>query len=103
MAETVCKTCGLPIELCVCSTIGTSGPQNIKIFTEKRKWGKVVTIVSGLDEKSVDMPKLAKKLKSKLATGGTAKEGRIELQGDHSLRAKDILVDSGFEESIIEV
>lgn len=49
----------------------------------KGRGGKGVTIVSDLplDEQGLD--ELATKLKSRLGTGGTAKDGRIEIQGDH--------------------
>lgn len=46
---------------------------------------------------------IASKLKKKLACGGTYKEGRIELQGDHIRRIKDLLVELGFPESKINV
>ena len=62
----VCKTCGLPEELCACSDIAKEIQTSIKVFVEKRKWGKNVTCVDGLDEKEIDLPKLAKKLKSKI-------------------------------------
>ena len=44
-----------------------------------------------------------KKLKSKLACGGTYKHDEIELQGDHRQRAKEILVKEGFPAEIIEI
>ncbi len=46
---------------------------------------------------------LAKKLKKGLACGGTYKKGRIELQGDHMRRIKDLLVQEGFPESKIKI
>ncbi len=49
------------------------------------------------------MNDLAKKLKGELACGGTVKDGRIELQGDHRNRVKDILIKSGYSEDLIEV
>ena len=63
----------------------------VKIRIEKRKFGKEVTIIEGLDE-TQDLRKIASMLKSKLATGGTAKNGRIELQGDHRHKVKNILI-----------
>ncbi len=80
----------------------TKEEQVIKIRLEKRKFGKEVTIIEGVDEKEFNLKKLASQLKSRLATGGTAKNGRIELQGDHRHRVKEILVELGFpEENII--
>lgn len=49
------------------------------------------------------MRELIKKLKSRLACGGTAKEGRIELQGDHKNRVKEILIESGFTPEMIDI
>ena len=99
----VCKTCGLPDELCACSDIAKEIQTSIKLFVEKRKWGKSVTCVEGLNEKEIDLPRLAKKLKSKIATGGTAKDGKIELQGNHLYAVKDILIKEGFSEEQIDV
>ena len=88
------KICGgLPPELCEQLI---KEQQVIKIRLERRKFGKEVTIIEGLDEKEVNLKKLASQLKSRLATGGTAKNGKIELQGDHRAALKEILVELGF-------
>ena len=100
--EESCKVCGLPKDLCVCEEIAKE-EQVIRIFLEKRKWGKNYTLVVCIDPTEVDLGALAKKLKSKLACGGTAKEGRIELQGDHRFKIKDMMVKFGFPRSNIEV
>ncbi|MCK4845693.1 MAG: translation initiation factor [Candidatus Heimdallarchaeota archaeon] len=100
--EESCQVCGLPKDLCVCEEIAKE-EQVIRIFLEKRKWGKNYTLVVGIDPTEVDLGALAKKLKSKLACGGTAKEGRIELQGDHRFKIKDMMVKFGFPGSNIEV
>ncbi len=98
----ICTRCGLPQELCVCETIAKES-QKIVISIVKKKFNKISTIVEGIDEKEINLKDLAKRLKSKFACGGTAKEGRIELQGDHKQKVKEILVQSGFAPETIEV
>ena len=69
--------------------------QSVKVHVEKRRYGKLVTVINGLG-KSVDISDIAKQLKTKCATGGTSKGGLIELQGDHTKKVKDVLADMGF-------
>ena len=98
----ICPTCGLPKELCVCESIAKE-TQKVEVTLEKRKFGKVYTVITGIDEKEIDMKQLIKKLKSKFACGGTAKEGKVELQGDHKSRVKEMLVEAGFAPETIVV
>ena len=91
----ICSTCGLPQELCVCEIIAKED-QLIEVTIEKKKFGKKYTIVSGINSKEIDVDTLLKNLKSKFACGGTIKEGRIELQGDHMQKIKNELVKLGF-------
>ena len=98
----VCNKCGLPKELCVCENI-TKEQQNIRIYTEEKRYRKKMTIIEGIDESSIDIKALSKKLKSKLACGGTYKNNRIELQGDHKTRVLELLQKEGFNESNIEI
>jgi translation initiation factor 1 len=98
----VCPKCGLQKALCICETIAKES-QKIVVKIEKKKFGKVYTVISGIDVKEIDIKDVAKKLKVKLACGGTAKEGNIELQGDHRRRAKEILIEVGFMPETIEV
>jgi len=97
----VCPTCGLPLDLCVCKAMAKEEAK-IRIYTTRRRYGKTVTVIDGI-EKKVNPKELAKKLKSKLACGGTYKKGKIELQGNHKEKAKKILLESGFTEDQIEV
>jgi len=98
----ICPKCGLPKELCVCETIAKES-QIIKVYVIKKKFGKKYTVIEGIDSKEIDMKDLTKKLKTKFACGGTAKEGRIELQGDHKQRVKENLVQMGFSQETIDV
>ena len=101
MGET-CKTCGLPTELCACSDIAREEQTSIRVYIERRKWGREVTVIAGLS-KDIDLKPLTKRLKKKLATGGTTKDGRIELQGNFIRTVAPILVDEGFPETSIEL
>ena len=98
----VCPKCGLPKALCICETIAKES-QKIVIKTENKKFGKIYTIITGIDGKEIDIKDVTKRLKTKLACGGTAKEGKIELQGDHKRKTKEILIGIGFASDTIEV
>lgn len=97
-----CPTCGLPKDLCVCSTIAKEG-QKIVVKAVKRKFNSLTTVVEGIDTKGVDIKVLLKQLKERLACGGTFKGNVIELMGDHRKRVKDALVAAGFAAESIEV
>ncbi|WP_237705147.1 stress response translation initiation inhibitor YciH [Thermococcus zilligii] len=77
--------------------------QRIRVYVEKARYGKLKTIIEGIDEKEFDLNDIAKNLKAKLACGGTVKNGKIELQGDHRERVKKLLAELGFSEELIEV
>jgi len=89
------------MDLCVCQTIAQEEAR-ITVSVERRKWGRLTTIIEGFD-KNTDLGQIATKLKSKLACGGAAKHGHIELQGDHRGVIKDILNGLGFPDSAIVV
>ena len=97
----ICHKCGLPKDLCVCESIAKE-TQAIEIKKVKRKFGKMSTIIQGIDEKEINIKDLAKKLKSKFACGGTVKNGIIELQGDHIQEAKQELIKLGFKSETIK-
>jgi len=97
----VCNQCGLPQDLCVCEAIARE-QQKIIIQVEKRKFGKKYTIINGIG-KEANIDEVLKALKNKLACGGTAKHGNLELQGDHKQRAKDVLLSLGFPEEAMEI
>ena len=90
----MCDTCGLPKEICVCQEIARE-QQEIQIYTVARRYGKMVTIVEGLTT-DIDVQGLCSELKGACACGGTAKNGAIELQGDHKQKVKQVLERMGF-------
>ncbi|MFH1133151.1 MAG: translation initiation factor [Nanoarchaeota archaeon] len=97
----ICSTCGLPKELCVCETIAKE-TQKIMVYTEAKKFKRIYTVIDGIDQKEIGLRDLTKKLKAKFACGGTIKNGRIELQGDHKRDVKELLVSMGFAPETIE-
>ena len=95
----ICPKCGLPKEICVCEEIARE-LQNITIAVDRRRYGKMMTVVDGLDPHDLDLDSLISNLKSICACGGTIKDGKIELQGDHRSKVKEALEKLGF---IVEV
>lgn len=95
----ICPKCGLPKQACVCEQIIKSS-QKIKVTTDRKRYGKIVTVVSGF-ESGIDVKSLAKALKNELACGGTYKDNVIELQGNHLKKMKELLIKHGFDEDSI--
>ncbi len=89
----MCPNCGKPVDKCVCrrqkSISKSDGAVRIGRETKGRK-GKGVTVITGVPLKNSDeLKKFAKQLKQKFGTGGTVKDGVIEIQGD----LRDVLVE----------
>ena len=68
----ICPKCGLPKEICVCDVLNKETNRKIKVYTERKKFKKYMTVVSGLSGEEMD--KTAKELKRLLACGGTSKK-----------------------------
>jgi translation initiation factor 1 len=85
----MCPDCRKPIAQCVCSraaaaSTSTSTDGVVRVSREtKGRGGKAVTIVRGLGPDPASLLKLAQQLKAACGSGGTVKEGAIEVQGDH--------------------
>ncbi len=91
----ICPKCGLPKEICVCEDIARE-QQRISIVVDKRRYGKMMTIVDGINPHELDIDTLISNLKTICACGGTIKDGKIELQGDHRIKVKESLEKMGF-------
>ena len=63
---------------------------------KKGRKGKAVTVVDGLPPHPDFWQKLLKKLKARCGSGGTLKDGVMELQGDQREPARAFLEDQGF-------
>jgi translation initiation factor 1 len=96
----ICPKCGLPKEICVCEDIARE-QQRINIAVDKRRYGKMMTIVDGINPHELDIDTLISNLKTICACGGTIKDGKIELQGDHRIKVKESLEKMGFMVDVI--
>jgi translation initiation factor 1 len=97
-----CERCGLLESECSCPPPAVEPvrippeKQTARLRVEKRPKGKVVTVVANLDPSGNDLDALAATLKGRCGTGGTVKDGRIELQGDHVASAEGALTALGY-------
>ena len=62
--------------------------------------GKVVSVVKNLILTEDDLKSLAKKLRQECGTGGTVKDGLIEIQGEHRQRMAEVLTKLGYKVKI---
>jgi len=77
-----------------------SGGKGVRLRLETRPGGRVVTLVLGLVGGEADLAALAKLLKSACGTGGTVRDGVVELQGDHRAAAQAALAGQGLKARI---
>ena len=76
--------------------------QRIRIYLDRKKRkGKGVTIISGLQAKPQFVEDLTREFKKKCGVGGSFKEGLIIIQGDHRERLKDLMIGKGFRDTKI--
>jgi translation initiation factor 1 len=95
-----CETCGELEAECTCPP--PEAPriplekQTARLSVEKRKKGKVVTIVQGLSGAGNDLAALLAELKNLCGAGGTLKEDILEIQGQHLDRVRSHLANLGY-------
>jgi translation initiation factor 1 len=94
----MCPTCRQPQEACTCkAALVPKGDGNVKVSREtKGRGGKAVTVVKGLPLDAEALATLGKRLRTACGSGGTAKDGVLEVQGDHAERVVAWLVAEGF-------
>ena len=93
----MCPACRRPIAACVCGVkAAPAGDGIVRVSREtKGRAGKGVTLVKGLALEDAALAHLAKQLKAACGSGGTAKDGVIEVQGDHCDRVIELLQQRG--------
>ncbi|MFH1257366.1 MAG: stress response translation initiation inhibitor YciH [Candidatus Micrarchaeota archaeon] len=97
----ICPKCGLPLDIHACDSLSKESVAQIRVYTTKSRYQKLVTVVEGL--KGEELDKATKELKHKLACGGTHKDGLIVLQGNHKEKTVDYLVKLGYPKEIIKL
>lgn len=93
----MCPGCRQPVAACRCG--GPAAPQGdgvLRVSREtKGRGGKAVTVVRGALLEAADLAALGKQLRSLCGSGGTVKDGVIEVQGDHLERVIEALKAQG--------
>jgi len=88
-----CPGCGHPVKQCCCSKQKSQQPGDgvvrVSRQTKGRK-GSGVCLITGIPLGETELKRLAKQLKKKCGSGGTVKNGVVEIQGDH----RDVLVNA---------
>ena len=82
----ICPQCSHPMASCQCKAAAARpvGDGNVRVSREtKGRAGKGVTLVKGLGLEGDALTTLAKALKATCGSGGTVKDGVVEVQGDH--------------------
>ncbi len=100
-AGRMCPACRQPVAACTCAATAAAqrpaGDGIARVTREKQgRGGKLVTVVRGLPVDETTLAELGKRLRTACGAGGTAKEGRLELQGDHAERVTAWLQDAGY-------
>jgi len=95
----MCPVCRHPVASCRCSATPARAPTDgiVRVSSEtKGRAGKGVTLVKGLALDPLALAALGKQLKAACGSGGTVKDGVIEVQGDHCERVVEMLKSQGF-------
>jgi len=93
-----CPGCGHPHKQCCCSKNSRQQADTVVRVSRQTKGrkGSGVCLITGLPLGEAELKKLAKELKKKCGSGGTVKNGVIEIQGDHREILVDALIKLGF-------
>jgi translation initiation factor 1 len=94
----MCPACRRPIAQCTCRQAKVPESDGIvRVLREtKGRGGKAVTVVRSVPVDAAALVKLGQDLKAACGTGGTVKDGAIEVQGDHVDKVMELLQQRGF-------
>ncbi len=95
----MCPACRQPVAACRCGQTppAPKGDGTVRVSREsKGRGGKTVTLVRGLVLADDELAALGKRLRSACGSGGTVKDGVLEVQGDHIERVMELLKAQGF-------
>ena len=94
----MCPDCRNALTQCTCkSNAAPVGDGNVRVMLQtKGRGGKAVTLVNGLALDADALNALGKQLRSACGSGGTVKDGVLEVQGDHCERIVAELQSRGF-------
>lgn len=99
---TSCPICGLPYNQCRCDQSATGDPMKkgdgiVRVMRDrKQRCGKTVTVITGVPATEATLATLAQQLKKLCGSGGTVKDGTIEIQGDHCAKVQAKLTAMGY-------
>ena len=97
-----CEWCDKPEGECTCPPVAPQSKlvppekQTVKLSVEKRKKGKLMTVVRGLSSDANDLPALLTRLKNSCGAGGTLDNDELEIQGDQLNKVRTLLSDLGY-------
>src|SRR5689334_5097543 len=98
-----CPTCGRSYKQCTCDQLTAAGSSTkksdgiVRIMRDRKgRGGKTVTVVTGLSGSEAALGALAQQLKKLCGSGGTLKDGNIEIQGDHCDKVQAKLIELGY-------
>ncbi len=95
-----CARCGELESVCVCPPAPRprtpAADQTARLSVEKRRKGKIVTVIAGLASEPEPLSELLTRLKNACGAGGAVKDSTLEIQGDHQQRIRDVLRELGY-------
>ena len=97
-----CPRCGQLYKNCRCDSQATAGTTKksdgiVRVMRDrKQRGGKTVTVITGVVGSADALAALAQQLKKLCGSGGTVKDGNIEIQGDHCDKVQAKLTELGY-------